>query len=94
MDNPFRFTEVEMSNGYPQHLVIIKPHLKWISSGNEEQQRKGTAGLSEFIEIVFDSLDIRVCFKPHQCRHTLGQLFPTPKDKPENMESSGIVYNI
>ena len=30
-------------------------------------------------------------FKPN---HTLRQLFPSPKDKPEKMESSGIVNNI
>ena len=86
-----RVTKALQSNGYPRHL--IKPRLKRISSGTEERQWKGTAvvpyvrGLSESIKRVLQSLDIRVCFKPHL---TLRQLFPTPKDKPENLESSGI----
>ena len=47
--------------------------------------------VSESIRRLLTSLNIRVCFKPHS---TLRQFFPSPKDKPDDSETAGVIYNI
>ena len=83
-------------NGYPQWLIdkqVSTPH----TISTTDHQWKGTAvlpyirGLSESIRRVLSSLDVRVCFKPHT---TLRCFFPSPKDRPDDLESAGVVYNI
>ena len=83
-------------NGYPQWLIdkqVSTPH----TISTTDHQWKGTAvlpyirGLSESIRRVLSSLDVRVCFKPHT---TLRCFFPSPKDRPDDLEPAGVVYNI
>ena len=88
-------TKALKHNGYPRWILCRSQPLN--TKPAVDRQWRGTVvlpyvrGLSESVRRILSSLDIRVCFKPHL---TLRRLFPSPKDKPIDSDSSGIVYNI
>ena len=88
------------ANGYPKRFVIDASKPKWPSPqtpATAPDDKKGfcilpyVKGTTEPIKRILNNYNIKVALKPH---HTIGNLFPKPKDPVPKDQTRGAIYSI
>ena len=88
------------ANGYPKRFVIDarkrkRPSLQTAETAQDD--KKGfcilpyVKGTTEPIKRILSNYNIKVALKPH---HTIGNIFPKPKDPVRKDQTRGAIYSI